>query len=71
MATITNPDPDSMLVQAAKLRRRAAQCREMARGALSDIVADELETLAEEFERDATTLEVCAERNARLALASA
>lgn len=51
---------DTMLLQAQKLRRRAAHCRDMARGALSDELAAELEAIAAEFERDATTLETCA-----------
>lgn len=51
---------DMMLLQAQKLRRRAAHCRDMARGALSDELVVELEAIAAEFERDATTLETCA-----------
>jgi len=40
-----------------RLRQRAARCREMARAASSAGVARELESIAEEYERDAEDLE--------------
>lgn len=41
---------------AARLREKAAQCRKMAFGALSRGVAEELESIAREYETDADNL---------------
>lgn len=42
---------------ASRLRERAAYCRELARGAMSSGVAQELESIARDYERDAENLE--------------
>ncbi len=56
--------PEMLLVRAAKLRRRASHCREMAEHALSEAIAAELNRVADEFERDAVTVETCARQAA-------
>jgi len=45
-------------LNAARLRDKAAHCRKMAHGALSGGVADELNSIAREYEIDADNLEL-------------
>ena len=45
------------VTQVQEMRKYAARCRDLARSALSDAIAGELERIAAEFERDAATIE--------------
>lgn len=47
-------DPSSLT---RRLRERAAQCREMARIAMSPTIASELHAIADEYDEDANRLE--------------
>jgi hypothetical protein len=49
-------DKNGML-SIARLRERAAECRQFARRALSDGIASELERLAHDYDRDAARLD--------------
>jgi len=51
------PVDDLLLMMATHLRQRAAHCRAMARAATSVGIAQELRTLAEEYDEDATNVE--------------
>ncbi len=44
-------------ITAARLHERAAQCRELARNALSEGIAAELQSIADDYDRDAEQLE--------------
>lgn len=48
---------DLLMMMAGHLRERAAHCRAMARAATSVGIAQELHTLAEEYDVDATNVE--------------
>jgi hypothetical protein len=48
---------EQSVICAARLRERAVQCRDLARGATSVGIAQELEAIAEEYEDDAERLE--------------
>ena len=52
---------DPLASTVSRLRQRAAQCREMARAALAETIARELESIAHEYEEDADRLEDHAE----------
>ena len=55
--TLEAPMDDLLMMMAAHLRERAAHCRAMARAASSVGIAEELRTLAEEYDEDATNVE--------------
>ncbi|HTY67269.1 MAG TPA: hypothetical protein VMH36_11500 [Alphaproteobacteria bacterium] len=44
-------------ITAARLHERAAHCRDLARHAVSEGVATELESIADDYDRDAERLE--------------
>jgi hypothetical protein len=47
----------AMELTAARLHARAAHCRDLARHAVSEGIAAELESIAEDYDRDAERLE--------------
>jgi hypothetical protein len=48
---------ERMIQMALRLRQRADRCREMAGRAFSASIATELQTIAEDYEKDAVRLE--------------
>lgn len=48
---------DFTRITVARLRQRAAHCRDLAQCAVSDGIAAELQSIAEDYDRDALRLE--------------